>query len=93
MNAWWQNLRDVGGLRLTDVGYKIFKDILQFDTWTVDISNNQKRVNQKILIELDRKLDWPYYLDKKKFQIHFFSSREATLATLYGDVQEWLSKN
>jgi len=93
MNTWWQNVRKTGGLRLTDSGYRIFKNVLEFDTWSVDISNNKEKVNQRILIELDRTLEWPYYLDKKTRQIHFFSSREATLATLYGDVHEWLSKN
>jgi len=92
MSTWWYNIRKSGGLRLTDIGLRIFKDILEFDTWSADISTNKQRVNQRILLQLDRNLDWPYYVDRKKQKIHFFSSREATLATLYGDVHEWLSK-
>ena len=71
MSTWWYNIRKRGGLRLTDVGLRIFKDILEFDTWSADISSNKQRVNQRILLQLDRNLDWPYYVDKKKQKIHF----------------------
>jgi len=91
MNTWWYNIRKTGGFRLTNKGYEIFKDTLELDTWSVDISSD-KKINQKILLDLDRNLDWPYYVDRKNNKIHFFSSKEATLATLYGDVHEWLSK-
>jgi len=91
MNSWWYNIRKNGGLRLTDTGLRIFKDVLKFEMWSAKISLNEKKINQHILLQLDKKLSWPYYLDNKKQKIYFFSSREATLATLYGDVLTYLS--
>lgn len=91
MNTWWCNIRKTGGFRLTYSGYSIFKDLLELETWSVEISSD-KKLNQKILLSLDKNLNWPYYVDKKNNKICFFSSKEATLAILYGDVYEWLSK-
>ncbi len=51
-----------------------------------------KKINKKTILELDRKLQWPYYIDTKKRQIIFFSSREAMLATLYGDLGSFLKQ-
>lgn len=92
MNTWWYNIRKTGGFRLTDKGYKILKDTLELDTWAVEISDS-KKMNQRLLVQLDKKLNWPYYIDKKDNKILFFSSKEATLATLFGNVSSWILKN
>jgi hypothetical protein len=49
-----------------------------------------KNLNKTGLLALDRKLTFPYYIDHKKKQLVMFSSREAMLATLYGDLKQFL---
>jgi hypothetical protein len=42
------------------------------------------------MVELDKKLTTPYYIDAKKKQLVLFGSREAMMATLHGDIRRWL---
>lgn len=85
--TWFVNLRRDGGLRLTDQGFQAF-DMLEIERWSVPIE--VKNINKRGLLSLDRKLSFPYYIDVKKKQLVMFSSREAMLATLYGDLQRFL---
>lgn len=89
LKSWYMNFRDAGGLRLTSIGYTVLVT-LGIESWTMDI--DAKKINKKTLLSLDRKLQWPYYIDTKKKQIIFFSSREAMLATLYGDLGSFLKQ-
>lgn len=76
---------------MTERGFEVLTQDLEMDTWVVDISNDSQAVNQKFFLMLDKSVDWPYFIDGKKKKIYFFSSKEATMATLYGDVGAWLS--
>lgn len=101
MVTWWANIRKDGGMRLTNHGYKIMHDVLKIESWALDLSDTDEvgstrsRIDKKTILDLDRKLEWPYYLDfdarKKKRQIIFFGSREAMMATMYGDLKKWLA--
>jgi len=101
MKTWWANIRPQGGLRLTEHGYYIMHDVLELKSWQMDLLDTassqtlRSRVTKKIILDLDRKLEWPYYLDfnvrKKKKRIVFFGSREAMMATMYGDLERWLA--
>ena len=91
MISWWVNIRDTGGLRLTWHGYNLLKNILEIESWSVDISDAKKTFTKRVILDLDHKLVWPYYADFKNKRIVFFSSREAMMATLYGDLQTWLN--
>jgi hypothetical protein len=99
MITWWANIRPEGGLRLTQHGYHIMHDLLELESWELVLSDHNQtsrnRVTKKIVLELDRKLEWPYYLDynsrKKRRRIVFFGSREAMMATMYGDLERWLA--
>jgi len=100
MVTWWTNIRRDGGLRLTNQGYHIMHDVLKLESWHLDLSegdeqpNYRARITKRIVLELDKKLEWPYYLDfdarKKRRRIIFFNSREAMMATMYGDLERWL---
>jgi hypothetical protein len=99
MKTWWTNIRPEGGLRLTQHGYHIMHDLLELESWMLDLSDDAARalpgrMTKKIILDLDRKLQWPYYLDfnvrKKKKRIVFFGSREAMMAAMYGDLEKWL---
>jgi len=87
LKTWYMNLRSTGGLRLTDCGYLAF-ELLEIENWTVPVE--LKNLNKSGLLALDRKLTFPYYIDYRKKQLVMFSSREAMLATLYGDLQKFL---
>lgn len=101
MITWWANIRRDGGMRLTTHGYRIMHDLLRLESWQLelpdpsDVGAVRARIDKKTILDLDRKLEWPYYLDfdarKKRRRIIFFGSREAMMATLYGDVKAWLS--
>ena len=100
MMTWWANIRPEGGLRLTRQGYDVMHGILKLESWQLDLSDLddakmfRSRVTKRTILALDRKLEWPYYLDfnprKKTRRIVFFGSREAMMATMYGDLQKWL---
>jgi hypothetical protein len=93
MRTWWYNLRKSGGLRLTDVGYLIFKQFLNLEHYEYSLKENPIR-NLSILLKLDQRLQAPYYLIKHKgfiTGIAFFHGKEAVLANLYGDIENFLS--
>jgi hypothetical protein len=93
MVTWWANIRPEGGLRLTRHGYEILNNILKMESWELDLTD-RPRIDKRIVLDMDRKLEWPYFLDfnprKKSRRIVFFSSREALMATMYGDLRAWL---
>lgn len=100
MITWWANIRSEGGLRLTHHGYCIMHEILKLESWELDLTDgppggHRARVDKKTILALDRKLKWPYYLEfdarKKRRRIIFFGSREAMMATMYGDLEKWLA--
>jgi hypothetical protein len=35
-------------------------------------------------------LTYPYFIDYKKKEIVFYSSKEAVMATMYGSIKNWL---
>ena len=95
--TWWANIRPQGGLRLTHHGYEMLHDVLNMESWALDLSDSphRARLDKRIILALDRKLQWPYYLDfnsrSKTRRIVFFGSREAMMATMYGDLEQWLA--
>jgi hypothetical protein len=89
MLTWYCNIRPTGGLRLTDAGYQAL-EWLDLEQWTVSIADPRTTLTKSLLLALDRKLQYPYYINYKQKHIVFFSSREAMLATLYGDVAQFL---
>jgi hypothetical protein len=91
MITWWMNLRSEGGLRLTDHGYKIMHNVLDIESWSVDISTPKNALSKKVILAMDKKLDWPYYIAVGKKKVVFFSSKEAMMASLYGDLKAWLA--
>lgn len=87
MSTWYYNLRSSGGFRLTALGYQALKTAAM-NSWSVDI--NLRDLTKASLLALDRKLNWPYYIDARLKKLVLFSSRDAMMATLYGDIKQWL---
>ena len=88
--SWWYNIRDSGGLRLTEHGYNIMHNVLEIESWSVALDDSKKLFPKKLLLAMDRKLQWPYYINYSVKKVIFFSSREALMANLYGDLSGWL---
>lgn len=87
--SWYQNIRNSGGLRLSPLGYQAFMTA-GIEHWSVSFGGAVRHLSVPTLMGMDKKMKYPYYLDFKKKQIVTFSSREAMLATLYGDLQKFL---
>jgi hypothetical protein len=89
---WWYNLRKNGGMRLTVTGYTTFTKTLELEHYEYTI-DDPVIFNQQIILDLDRKLQMPYYIHVVKGvpkKIIFFGSREAMLANLYGNLSRFL---
>lgn len=85
--AWYRNIRKTGGLRLTDHGFDVLSG-LELDSHQIPLT--EKKISRRTLLELDRKLVFPYYINTRRNHLTLFSSREAMMATLYGDTIKWL---
>lgn len=87
--TWWHNIRDSGGYRLRDQGFKWLKDILGLEHWSFDLKN--QNINYQTILEMDRHIECPYWLNKKCTNLVLFGDEPATLLTLYdSDVKAFL---
>ena len=89
LSSWYRNVRSSGGLRLSDVGYQTLQSV-DLESWSVSIQDFNNYISKKLLLELDHKMQFPYYLDYKKKQIIFYNSKEAMMANLYGNLTDFL---
>lgn len=92
MHTWWFNIRKNGGMRLTGPGYQIFVDELDLARYEFAITDPHQ-FNQHMILDLDRKMQMPYYISATKGipkKIVFFGSREAVMINLYGNLEQFL---
>lgn len=89
MVHWYTNIRNNGGFRLTMFGYQVMK-MLGLESWAVPLNDIKITMDKNLLLALDRKLTYPYFIDYKNKEIIFYSSREAVMATMYGSIKNWL---
>jgi len=90
--SWWANTRDSGGLRLSGAGYEIFSRLegYQGHEFNLEVS----LMNGRNLLALDRYLTCPYHIGRRLGRHHIltlFGSKEAMMATLYGDVERFIA--
>jgi len=89
MLHWYTNIRNNGGFRLTVFGYQAMK-ILGLESWSVKLTDIKITMDKSLLLALDRKLTYPYFIDYKKKEVIFYSSKEAMMATMYSSIKNWL---
>ena len=92
IHTWWFNIRNNGGMRLTTAGYRAFCDELDLTHYEFPI-NDPHAFNQQLILEMDSKLQMPYYISATKGipkKIAFFGSKEAIMINLYGDLKKYL---
>ena len=90
--GWWFNIGNRGGLRLTALGFKVFTEHLNFECFPYKITDAMTFTMQTVL-DLDRRLQSPYYIVTKKgfpMDVIFFSAKEAMLVNLYGSLDKFL---
>lgn len=90
---WWYNLQQGGGLRLTTLGYLTLINDVELVSYKYELKECDI-FNTRTIIELDKKLQMPYYiLSKKGYATHiiFFGSKEAMCAKLYDNLGRFLT--
>ena len=92
MHTWWFNIRKNGGMRLTTPGFQLFTKELDIARYEFVIAD-PLQFNQHIILDMDRKLQMPYYIHAVKGipkKVIFFGSKEAMVTNLYGDLKKFL---
>ena len=86
MIMWWANIKATGGFKLTKFGFEVFKKELDLESHTLEV--NPTEVTTKFLLNLDKKITTPYYLEKKR--IHLFGTADAVNAIMHGSISQYL---
>ena len=92
MHTWWFNIRKNGGMRLTGPGYAVFAEQLNLARYEWPIQDPHQ-FNQRRLLDLDRKMQMPYYIHSVKGipkKVIMFGSQEAVWINLHGDLEKFL---
>jgi len=90
--TWWCNFRNSGGMRLTTIGYQAFCEALDIIFYEYEIEDPTE-FNQKMILDLDRKMQTPYYIHTVKKipkKVIFFGSKEMLMIKLYGNLKKFL---
>jgi hypothetical protein len=90
VQRWWFNFRTAGGLRLTEDGYYVFR-ALDVEHYKFNLPD-RIAVSGSFLLTLDKKLTCPYFINSgKEKYIILYGSKEATMLTIYGDIEKFIS--
>ena len=79
-------------MRLTAIGYQTFVEDLELENYGYLI-DNPILFNQQTVLDLDRKMQMPYYIHVVKGvpkKIVFFGGQEAVVINLYANLQQFL---
>jgi hypothetical protein len=96
LKRWWINPRRDGGLRLTQMGDLEFR-FAQIEYYTHDFKAKITKSYHSFMLELDRKIKCPYYIDVNKSDksnvpyIRLYDSRISMMLNLYGDIDSYLN--
>lgn len=90
LRLWYRNIRPRGGLRLTDTGYQAFT-LAKIASWSWHPKDPNTLKSNRTQLVLDKKLQWPYYINLKQGSVIFYSGKEAMLVMIYNDVDKFLA--
>jgi hypothetical protein len=85
---WWKNIREkeVGGFRLTELGFNTIKEI-GVETYTIPYPADME-LTTNIIIFLDEYIGTPYYIDGKSITVT--DERKAVELSLFaGDLRQY----
>jgi|694.fasta_scaffold110969_6 hypothetical protein len=90
MTHWWKDVRPNSGLRLSTQGHEILQD-LKIESWEFKMPSGTPARPQHLVV-LNRCVTRPYYLNiGKNVNITFYGSKEATMFSLYGDIDRFVN--
>jgi len=90
MTYWWKDSRPNSGLRLSKQGHEILQD-LKIESWGFKVADGTPARPQHLVV-LNRSVTRPYYLNiGKNVNITFYGSKEATMFSLYGDIDRFVN--
>ena len=89
----WLNIRDTGGLRLTENGYCCLVEDIKLQNWEIDIRD--QKVTQRFLLDLDRFMNCPYYVQRGRWpKVILFSEQTYFWLILHNqDFERFLNAN
>jgi hypothetical protein len=98
MKTFWLDIRNEGGLRLTDVGDSFFKradlEYFEFPFRLQKIIDKEPIYSyQNLMLDLSLKLPCPYFIGRHKPNepyIKIYDSKIAMMINLYGNIYEYL---
>lgn len=98
MRTFWLDIRNEGGLRLTDVGDSFFKradiESFEFPFRLQRITDKEPIYSyQNLMLDLSLKVPCPYYIGRHKPNepyIKIYDSKIAMMINLYGNIYEYL---
>jgi hypothetical protein len=98
MKTFWLDIRNEGGLRLSDIGDKVFEqadiEYFEFPFRLQKITDKEPIYSyQNLMLDLSIKMPCPYYITRKKPNepfIRIYDSKIAIMINLYGDIYEYL---
>lgn len=98
MKTFWLDIRNEGGLRLTDVGDSYFKradiESFEFPFRLQRITDKEPIYSyQNLMLDLSLKISCPYFIGRHKPSepyLKIYDSKVAMMINLYGDIYEYL---
>ncbi|NDB64922.1 MAG: hypothetical protein EB168_04540 [Euryarchaeota archaeon] len=92
--TWWANIREDGGMGLTEDGFILFIDRLKLKHYDWELPA-QSILGNRIVLAMDRKMEFPYYIKrprgkKMKGMIYLFGERDAVMLNLCGSLSKFV---
>jgi hypothetical protein len=88
--TWWVNIRDRGGLGLTETGYEAFLKA-EIENYTFLLEKTPSLI--LYALELNKKIPCPYHVRyiKRERYITVYDTRVAVMIQLHGNVKDYLN--
>jgi len=92
--TWWNNIRENGGMGLSEDGFILFIDKLKLKHYDWELPA-QSTLGNRIVLAMDRKMEFPYYIKRPRGKktvgmIYLFGERDAVMLNLCGSLSRFV---
>lgn len=92
--TWWTNIRESGGMGLTEEGFRIFTKELDLEHYDWEFPD-KNYLGNRVILALDRKMEFPYYIKRGRGKTHpgqifLFGEKDAVMINLCGDLTRFV---